>query len=42
MNRMTLYGILILHVKHSWNVSPVILYLAYTVASLSLIPSESE
>lgn len=42
MNRMSLCGILILHVKHSWSVSPVIPDLAYRIASLSLIPSDSE
>lgn len=35
MNRMSLYGILILHVKHSWSVSPVIPDLAYKVAQYS-------
>lgn len=40
MNRMSLYGILILHVKYSWSVSPVIPDLAHKTALLFLIPTE--
>lgn len=40
MNRMSLCGILILHVKRSWSVSWAMPDLAYKIVSLFLIPPE--
>ena len=42
MNRMSLYGILILHIKHSWSVLPVISDFTYKVALLTLASTGSE